>query len=137
MKVTVEPLIGIGVSTILKSYGFDAKQLDLFDYFQNLGEVYLGRINGELICCWGLVPPSFLATQAYLWMWAPEPMKHQLVFVRHSQIVVRRMLDRYDEIIGDCMITARSSQRWLKWLGAEFGKPKDNIIPFSIRKPHG
>lgn len=103
-------------------------------YCQTLGEVYSGFVDGEFVCCWGLIPPTFLSNQAYLWMWAPEPIRHQFIFIRHSQLQVEKMLDRYSSIIGHCRCEARSAQRWLEWLGASFGQPKDGLMPFVIRR---
>jgi hypothetical protein len=139
MRIVVEPLIGSRVSSLISIFSiFDTKQRDMFDYCQTLGEVYTGFVDGEFICCWGLIPPSFLSNQAYLWMWAPDPMKHQFIFIRRSQIQVQKMLERYDQIIGECIASNRSAQRWLKWLGAEFQMPnRSGFLPFVIRKSHG
>ena len=43
------------------------------NYYQDLGEAYAGFVDDDFICCWGLVPPTFLSNEAYLWMWAPNP----------------------------------------------------------------
>lgn len=138
MRIIVEPHTTGKISSLISLFsGENPKLLYMLDYCQNLGEVYTGFIDGDFICCWGLIPPSFLSNQAYLWMWAPEPMKHQLVFIRHSQIQVQRMLTRYEKIVGDCQLTARSARRWLLWLGAEFGQPHRDLIPFTIRRAHG
>ncbi len=138
MRVVVEPLIGSRVSSLISyTCGMNTKQLDMFDYCQTLGEVYTGFVDGELICCWGLIPPSFLSNQAYLWMWAPNPMKHQFVFIRQSQLQVQKMLKYYEQIIGDCEEANESAQRWLRWLGAEFGRPRNGLVHFTIRRPNG
>jgi hypothetical protein len=138
MRVIVQPMIDNRISSLISLFsGLDRKQLDMFDYFQTLGEVTTGFVDGEFVCCWGLIPPSFLSNQAYLWMWAPEPMKHQFIFIRRSQIQVQKMLERYDSIIGDCLLGNRSAQRWLRWLGAEFQHPKGGLLPFVIRRANG
>lgn len=139
MTVQVQPLIGSTVSRLVSTYAshMTAEQLDMFDYCQTLGEVYIGYVDGEFICCWGLIPPSFLSNQAYLWMWSPEQMKHQFTFIRQSQIQVQRMLEVYDSIVGDCIATNRQAQRWLRWLGAEFDYPRDGKVPFVIRGKNG
>ena len=110
------------------------QQTKIFDYCQALGKVYCGFVDDEFICCWGLIPPTFMSNQAYLWMWAPEPIKHQLVFIRRSQMQVKEMLDRYEQIVGHCETGAKSAQRWLQWLGAEFGEPSGHLVPFTIRR---
>lgn len=137
MIVVVDHLSSKLSDVIGQFYTVDRKGLEMLDYCQSLGEAYAGFINGDLICCWGLIPPSFLSTQAYLWMWGPPKLKHQLVFIRHSQIQVQKMLERYETIVGECLIGAASARRWLQWLGADFGTPQNGLIPFTIRKQHG
>jgi hypothetical protein len=138
VKVIVQPLIDTRISKLISSFvGVDKSALEMFDYCQTLGEVYTGFIDGEFVCCWGLIPPSFLSTQAYLWMWAPEPMKYQFTFIRHSQLQVEAMLQYFETIVGDCVIGNRSAQRWLRWLGAEFEAPIGNRLPFVIRRKYG
>jgi hypothetical protein len=136
MRVRVEPLVGTLASELISVFsGFSKHQLSMFDYCQTLGEVYTGFVDGEFVCCWGLIPPSFLSMQAYLWMWAPEPMKHQFTFIRQSQLQVEKMLQRYEQIVGDCATDNLSAQRWLKWLGARFEYPaRDGALPFVIRR---
>jgi len=137
MRVVVEPLFEHVSSLVSTFCGMDRRQLDMFDYCQTLGKVYTGFVDGEFICCWGLIPPSFLSNQAYLWMWAPNPMKHQFVFIRRSQLQIQKMLERYDQIVGECEEDNKSAQRWLQWLGAEFGQPKNGLVPFTIKRANG
>lgn len=137
MIVVIDKLEGKISELISRFYEVDPEDLAMLDYCQTLGEAYYGFIDGEFCCCWGLIPPSFLSTQAYLWMWGPKQLKHQLVFIRHSQIQIKKMLERYDLIIGECLIGAASARRWLQWLGADFGQPKNGLIPFEIRKQYG
>jgi hypothetical protein len=140
MTVVVEPLVSKSISKIIEFFcgpRLAPREADILDYCQSLGEVYTGFVDGRFVCCWGLIPPSFLSTQAYLWMWAPEPIKHQFIFIRQSQLQIEKMLERYDSIIGHCYCNARSAQRWLKWLGAEFGEASDGKVSFVIRRAHG
>lgn len=137
MTVSVQPLVGTTISNFIDTFcgpALSTHDANIFDYCQSLGEVYTGFVDDEFICCWGLIPPSFLSSQAYLWMWAPEPIKHQFMFVRQSQMQVQRMLDRYETIVGHCRTSSYTAQRWLKWLGAEFEQPKDGVMPFVIRR---
>lgn len=110
------------------------REAEMLDYCQTLGEVYVGYVDGELVCCWGLIPPSFLSTQAYIWMWSSGKISHQFLFIRHSQLQVRKFLERYDTITGQCRINAYSAQRWLRWLGAEFNEPQGDLRPFVINR---
>lgn len=140
MSVHIAPLVGNSLSRMISlTYGpiLDIKEADVLDYCQKMGEVYMGYVDEELVCCWGLVPPSFLSTQAYLWMWCVnEIVSHQFVFIRQSQIQVKRMLERYPLIIGHCLVGSKA-KRWLKWLGAEFDFPEDGKHSFVIRRKDG
>jgi len=138
MTVTVQPLTSGRISALVCACSdYTSAELRIFDRFQALGEVYLGYVDTEFVCCWGLISPSFLSTRAYLWMWAPKHFRHHFVFIRQSQIHIRAMLRCYDEIVGECLATNRSAQRWLRWLGATFDEPRGPVLPFTIRRPHG
>jgi hypothetical protein len=143
MSVVVEPLIGRTISSIISmTYGpiLGLKEADIMNHFQRMGEVYAGYVDDQLVCFWGLMPPSFLSMSAYLWMWcADSKVPHQLVFIRQSQIQVQRMLEKYSSIHGHTEIGNRKAIRWLKWLGAEFTDyPEDGKLPFVIqRKSNG
>lgn len=111
------------------------REAAMMDYCHKLGEVYAGFVDGHFVCCWGLIPGSFLSQQAYLWMWTmPGPIARQFTFIRRSQIQIREMLERYPTIIGHCRRTSHSAQRWLKWLGAEFEPIDSEVLPFIIRR---
>ncbi len=137
MPVFVKPLLGECISKVIDGFFgpiLTGREAEVLDYCQTLGEVYTGYVDGEFVCCWGLIPPSFLSNQAYLWMWAPEKIKHQFIFVRQSQLQIEKMLQHYDAIVGHCKTSSTSAHRWLKWLGAEFDPPRDGVMPFVIRR---
>lgn len=99
-------------------------------------EVWTGIIDGQIVCVWGVAPPSLLSEQAYLWLYTNDMIKgHEFVFVRHSQRVIEDLLKRFKLIVGVCSLEAKQSIRWLKFLGAKFGESEDGkYIPFQIRK---
>jgi hypothetical protein len=135
MRIVVET-IQTPISCMLSFFNIlTDRELRMFDYYQSLGEAYCGYIDGDFVCCWGLIPPSFISNTAYLWMWNPEPLPHPFVFMRQSQIQVRRMLDRFEIIVGETKVNNRSAVRWLKWLGAEFDQPnRFGVMKFVIRR---
>lgn len=93
-----------------------------------------GSVDGEIACIWGLIPPSLLSYQAYLWLYTNELVKeHTFVFVRYSQLAVAEMLKEFTTIVGHCIVGQEQSIRWLKWLGAEFGAIDGKKIPFIIK----
>lgn len=121
-------------------FSLDHNQVGMLEFCQSMSaEVWSGYVDDKLICCWGLIPPTLLSSQAYLWMHStPAIREHQFLLVRHSQRIIEKMLDRYDRIVGDCLAGATDSIRWLRWLGAEFTDSEGPYISFVIdRKTHG
>lgn len=99
--------------------------------------IWAGWINGGLACIWGVIPPTLMSNQAYLWLYTTDLIKeHQFTLVRHSQLVIEEILDQYPSICGHAIIGSEKSIRWLKWLGAKFGPPQGTAIPFRITR-HG
>lgn len=130
MTVNIKP-------TFATSFDISPTELGMLVFCQSLSiEIWSGYIDDKLICCWGLIPPTLLSNQAYLWMHStPAIRDHQFLLVRHSQKIIEQMLERYDRIIGDCRIGASDSIRWLKWLGAEFDGGNDmGYCSFVIRR---
>ena len=75
MTVLVQPLVDTQISKLISLVcgpTLTDREAEVFDHCQTLGVVYTGFVDGEFVCCWGLIPPSFLANEAYLWMWSPE-----------------------------------------------------------------
>jgi hypothetical protein len=95
--------------------------------------MWAGLINGELAAMWGLMPPTVLSNQAYLWLYTTEAMEgHEFILVRHSQMVVKEMLKEYPSICGHAVVSNHKAVRWLKWLGAKFEHPIGGGLPFRI-----
>lgn len=101
-------------------------------------EVFAGIIDGETVCIWGLVAPTLLSDQAYMWLLVTEGVKdNQFVFVRQSQLVIKQLLQRYPILTGNCLVGETRSIRWLKWLGADFEYVGNKVLSFTIRRKHG
>lgn len=114
----------------------DPKDAEIMNHCQQMsGHVRLGYIADKLVCCWGLVPTTFLSNQAYLWLFTTLEVKdHRFLFVRHSQRQIEIMLEHYEIITGHCKVDAAESIRWVKWLGGVFGDYQGDRVPFMIRK---
>ena len=98
---------------------------------------WVGYNGTELVCAWGIIPPSVLSDEVYLWLYATGAIKtNQFLFIRQSQIIIQRLLMEYRAVVGHVKADAVSSKRWLKWLGAEFGPAKAGFLPFRIEH-HG
>jgi hypothetical protein len=99
--------------------------------------MWAGFIDGELACIWGVIPPTLMSNQAYLWLYTTDVIKeHQFILIRHSQRVMEEILKEYSSVVGHAIIGSDKSIRWLKWLGAEFGPPQGIALPFRITR-HG
>lgn len=109
---------------------------EIMDYCLRMSEsIWTGTVDGKLACMWGLIPPSLMSFQAYLWMMhTPLVEEHTFLFVRYSQLAMKEMLEEYEVIVGHVEAEQDRSIRWLRWLGAVFGEPVGKKIPFTIRK---
>lgn len=96
---------------------------------------WLGEVDGQIVCMWGLISPTFLSSRAYLWLLSTDLIEqHKFVFTRYSQRVIEQLLERYPIIVGHVAAEASQSIRWVKWLGAKLGEPDGQRIPFIIEK---
>jgi len=119
--------------------GRDDLQKYELDFFRKCvgvaAQVWVGHVDGEVACFWGLIPPSLLRDSVYLWLYTTEALKgNEFVFIRQSQIAVKLILSQYSEIIGHARVENTKGIRWLRWLGAEFDTPDGKAIPFVIRR---
>lgn len=97
--------------------------------------LWVGYVGETPVCAWGLMPPTLLSDNAYLWLYTTEGIRgHEFIFVRNSQIAVKQMLEEYPLICGHTLKDSEGSIRWLKWLGAKFLEPGTKYVPFEIRK---
>lgn len=98
-------------------------------------EVYVCEADGVIAAVWGLVPPTLLSESAYFWLLHTKLVtEHKFLFVRHSQRIVAEYLERYTVLTGFMALGDPKVRKWLEWLGAEFGDPYKNSMPFWIRK---
>jgi hypothetical protein len=110
----------------------------LSGYMASSSETWVGFWNTEIACICGLIPPSILSNRAYLWMINTDLVdKHQFLFVRHSQMWLGELLDRYESIHGHCQVANTKGLKWLSWLGARFDEPIGGCLPFQIRRKDG
>lgn len=101
-------------------------------------KVWCATEGESFICMWGIIPPTLLSDQAYLWLHTGDGFDgNEFIFVRHSQRAAEEVLKIYDQIVGHVQVGQDKSIKWLRWLGAEFYEPERGFIPFVIRKKHG
>lgn len=115
----------------LTPYELDALKINLV----LTAHLWVGLKDDKLVCAWGLIPPTLLSSTAYLWLYTTEAVQeYSFLFIRHSQLMVERMLEEYPTIVGTADPKTPNTIRWLKWLGAVFSEPQGKYIPFTIRK---
>ena len=123
---------------LLKIIQFDSNDQKTMDFCMLMSSsIWAGFIDNVLACVWGVIPPTLLSHQAYLWLYTTDAIKgHEFLLVRHSQMVIQEILQQYPSIVGHAIIGSDKSIRWLKWLGAKFGEPQGTALPFRISR-HG
>lgn len=95
---------------------------------------WVGLVEGEIACMWGIVPPTLLSSRCYLWLFTTEALKgNEFIFIRRSQRWVEGLLNDFSEIIGHVRVGQDQSIRWLRLLGAKFHEDEGPFIPFTIR----
>lgn len=101
-------------------------------------EAWIAFYAEQVLGCWGLVPPSLLSDVAYLWLHATAAAEdHVFMITRQSRIEIERVRSRYPRIWGHCLVADRKAQRWIRWLGADFGEPIGQLIPFTLKAANG
>ena len=141
MKVAVERLTKSEISKLVAesiSIGMSPGAIALFNTcIMRSASMWVGFINEELACVYGLVPPTLLSEQAYLWLHTTEALVgHEFLFVRRSQIAVAEMLAVHPVIVGHAELHNSRGIRWIKWLGGTFGPPEGKLVPFTIVRKH-
>lgn len=95
---------------------------------------YVGTVDGKTACMFGLIAPSLMSSQAYLWLLTTDLVdEHQFIFVRRSQLVIKQLLKDFPVIVGHVAPDNERGKRWLRWLGAEIGSPEHGRMPFTIK----
>lgn len=96
---------------------------------------WIGFVDEDVACVWGLIPPTMMSDQAYLWLHVTDKLKgHEFNLIRHSQRMIEHMLNEFPVIVGFVEVGNDKAQRWITWLGAEFDFPQGHRIPFVIRR---
>ena len=98
-----------------------------------------GFVNNNVVCCWGLIPPTIISDTAYLWLYCTDKLKdNKFLFIRRSQIEIKKMLSQYCYIIGHVAVGNDLAINWLKWLGASISVHSSNgYYDFTMEAKHG
>ena len=120
---------------IKSSFQLTPIESKLIDNAQKLSyTTWAGFHDGKLVCTWGVITPSILSDSVYLWLHTTPVVKDcQFIFVRRSQLFIENLLKEYNYVVGHVRKDEPRSQRWLRWLGAEFSPSKEaHLLNFRI-----
>jgi len=99
---------------------------------------WVGYIDEEPACIWGVLQQSIGSDEAYIWLLVTKAIEqYKLMFVRNSRIHVTELLQHYTCLRGHCDVGDDKAIRFARYLGAEFGEYEDKMIPFWIGDCHG
>jgi hypothetical protein len=149
MKISIVPAKDVDVDyrDVLRrsAFGTMPNALETVAKFVNGSTcTFIGYSDDLVACVYGLITPTLLSDRAHMWLLTTDVVSdHKFVFVRHSQVVIEAILERYSQIVGETSVKDEKAVRWMKWLGAEFAYPDGvELVPFAItresfRRRHG
>lgn len=134
MSIQIEQVTRRQLAAFIDDLGFEGYEKNAFERLMQYGApLWVGYIDGQLVCFWGLKPTTLLSNEAYLWLHTrPELKGHEFVFIRQSQIVIKKMLKSYPIIHGHTFEDQPQSIKWLRILGARFRKIGEGVLAFTI-----
>ena len=132
----IEKVSPLRAKELVRTLRLNETEAKAFDYcFVMSTVIWAGLIDGKLAAMWGLIPPTLMSNQAYLWLYTTNVMKeHQFILVRHSQLVMEEILKEYPSVCGHATIGDYKAIWWLKWLGAKFSEPYGHDVMFRIKR---
>lgn len=105
----------------------------LIEYLKRSLFAWTGLVDGKVACVWGIIAPTVLSTQGYLWLFTTDLIdSHKFLFVRHSQRIVEEMLKIFPRITGTVFANQPRSIAWLKWLKVNFRAEENGMIHFEL-----
>lgn len=96
-------------------------------------ESYVGFVNDEPICMWGIAQESLVGNLGVPWMISTTSMdKYAVTFLRHCRDQVLEVLKSYAWLVN--YVDARNirAMRWLEWLGFEIDAEPQPYGAFSM-----
>lgn len=85
---------------------------------QRFGEAYIGMVDGEPVCAFGVTPISALSGLGAPWMVGSTALDaHFRGFLRGCGPVVRAMLSQWPRLVNYVDARNLRAVKWLKWLG--------------------
>ena len=138
MKVSIVPATKLDIEDIIRRSPVQAHpnaKRDLKRFLVISIMSWTGLVENKVACVWGIISPTILSDSAYLWLLTTDLVdEHPFLFVRHSQMVVEKLLEDFPCIKGHVVAGETRSIRWLKWLGFKLGHQEGGLIDFERRR---
>ena len=95
--------------------------------------VQTGKINGELVCLFGVAGVSQGVGSP--WMLGTDLIEHHgKTFLRESKDVISKMLGDYQHLVNFVDIENKTAIRWLEWLGFDMGEVEYSPMGFPVKR---
>lgn len=137
MKVEINQVVSVNYDEVIpiSEAKDDPKATEtLKEWIAHSPLVWEGRIDGRVAVVFGLIPKSIFDDEAYIWMLTTTVAKeHSFVFLRHAQVMLKRLFRLYNVIYGHVLPSNTQSVKWLKWMGMKPRRMDRGMIEFEIR----
>ena len=89
--------------------------------------------KGQMIGITGIAPDTLLSSSAFLWLYTnPFNERISVEVLKATRVVIKNFLVDYPCLVGYCEVENVKAQRWISWLGADFGRENGKLIPFKF-----
>lgn len=97
----------------------------LHNGFARSPEVMAGRVDGALVCIFGVCPLGLFSGKWAPWLVAsPAMYEHKREFIQYCKPVLDAMLARYNPLQNWVDARNTAAIRWLRWLGFTIHDPE-------------
>ena len=108
-----------------KMLGCEEPHFAVIESYRRATECYVGLIDGEIACIWGVWKYSILSDRATVWLFSTEVIeKSPVVVARFMKREFKKLRDRYDSLENFIDNDNTFYKHWLKWLGFTIDEPE-------------
>lgn len=131
-KATEEDIKGLITQADKSTITFEQRRA-LIRFLNASTITWVGVIGDRVYGIVGVMQPTIIDDRAYIWFQGTGITdRHQFTLIRQSQIMVKKLLEKFPVIYGHCEVSDVRAHRWVKWLGGTFGEVDGSTIPFQI-----
>lgn len=85
------------------------------------GRAFTGRVNGRVICMFGVNPRTILSREAVIWLLTGDELpQHRIAFLRATRKFMEIARQEYDLLFNWTDSRYIEAHKWLRWLGFAF-----------------